>query len=61
VCALFGDYWYKNYTVKSIKKIRNESHDSEFDYRKKGGVNIFAFLIAYMALTYLPQFIEPFI
>ena len=55
VCGVFGDYWYKNYTVASIKKIRNESHDAEADYRKFGGVNMFLFIISYFVLSYLPS------
>ena len=59
--GIFGDYWYKKYAMSSIKKIRAESHDAEMDTRKKGGVNIFGFLIAYMVLSYLPEIIKPFI
>ena len=52
-CGIFGDLWYKKHTVAAIKKIRAESHDSEMDHRKKGGVNVFLFLISYLALDYL--------
>ncbi len=55
VCGIFGDYWYKKYTVSSIRKIRAESHDAELDHRKKGGVNVFLFLISYFVLSYLPS------
>lgn len=55
ICGIFGDYWYKKHAMSAIRKIRAESHDSETDHRKKGGVNVFAFLICYMILSYLPQ------
>ena len=52
--ALFGDYLYKQYAISSIKTIRAESEDMDYDYRKKGGVNIFLFLLGTMAVQYLP-------
>lgn len=55
--ALFGDYLYKGHTVAAIKEIRAESTDADFDYRKKGGVNIFMFFIGGMAVQYLPTLI----
>lgn len=59
--ALFGDYLYKQYAISSIKTIRAESEDMDYDYRKKGGVNIFLFLIGTMAVQYLPALIAIFI
>ena len=59
--ALFGDYLYKQYAISSIKTIRAESEDMDYDYRKKGGVNIFLFLIGTMAVQYLPAMIAIFI
>ena len=61
VSSLFGDYLYKLYTVETVKKIRAESEDIEYDYHKKGGVNIFLFLIGVMAVQYLPAIIAMFI
>ncbi|MGN0494388.1 MAG: RING finger protein [Acutalibacteraceae bacterium] len=61
VSALFGDYLYKGYTVAAVKKIRAESEDIDYDYRKMGGVNIFLFLIGAMAVQYLPMIIAMFI
>ena len=60
VCGIFGDYWYKQYAISSIKKIRLESSDQEIDYRKKGGVNFFLFLIGLMVLQYIPSIIATF-
>lgn len=59
--ALFGDYLYKQYAISSIKTIRAESEDMDYDYRKKGGVNIFLFLLGTMAVQYLPAVIAIFI
>ena len=61
VSALFGDYLYKGYAISAIKKIRAESEDMDYDYRKMGGVNIFLFLIGVMAVQYLPDIIAMFI
>lgn len=61
VSAIFGDYLYKGYTITTVKKIRAESEDMDYDYRKKGGVNIFLFLIGVMAVQYLPAIIAMFI
>ena len=59
--ALFGDYLYKQYAISSIKTIRAESEDMDYDYRKKGGDNIFLFLLGTMAVQYLPALIGIFI
>ena len=59
--ALFGDYLYKQYAISSIKTIRAESEDMDYDYRKKGGVNIFLFLLGTMAVQYLTALIGNFI
>ena len=61
VSAILGDYFYKEYTIGSIKSIRAESMDADYDYRKLGGVNIFLFLIGVMAVQYLPAIIMTFL
>ncbi len=61
ICALLGDYWYKNHTISTIKQLKKESSDLETDYRKKGGVNIFLFFIGYIAIQYIPIIISTFI
>ena len=60
IAGLFGDYLYKSYAVASIKKIQNESHDAEYDYRKKGGVNILFFFLATLIIEYLPSILVSF-
>lgn len=61
VSGILGDYLYKDYTIATVKKIRAESEDMDYDYRKKGGVNIFLFLIGVIAVEYLPAIIAMFI
>ena len=48
--ALFGDYIYKNHSIKTIKKIKTESEDSAADYRKKGGMSFTWFLLSYLII-----------
>ena len=52
--ALFGDYIYKQHTISCVKKIKAKSEDIAFDYRKYGGVNLLWFLVASLALQYIP-------
>lgn len=60
VSALYGDYIYKNHTISSIKKIKAESEDIAMDYRKRGGVNLIWFLVASLALQYIPSILMSF-
>lgn len=53
VTALFGDYFYKSHTIAQIKKIKAESVDINYDYRKKGGVNLIYFFLSSLVLQYL--------
>ncbi len=57
VAAILGDYLYKKHAVNSIREIEQTSENKEVDFRKKGGVNIFIFFIAVMAVQYIPAFI----
>ncbi len=59
--ALLGDWLYKKHTVKTIKEIEQNSEDKPSDYRKKGGVNIFLFILGYMATRYIPALIAALI
>ncbi len=61
ICALFGDYWYKLHTIKTIKEIKKTSLEPKEDIRKKGGVNLFLFFIGYIAVQYIPAIISIFI
>jgi len=57
VFGMFGDYFYRNYAVEQIKRIKAESIDPDEEYRKKGGANLFLFLLGLLAVEYLPSFI----
>ena len=57
VLAIFGDYFYKGYVVISIKAIKGKSEDKDYDFRKKGGVNIIAMIAGILAINYLPMII----
>ncbi len=61
VVGIYGDWFYKKHTVKTIKEIEENSEDKAMDYRKKGGVNIFMFLLGYLATSYIPSIIAMFI
>ena len=54
-------YHYKCYTVASIKQIKAESDDIDFDFRKKGGVNLVAMMLGIMVIEYLPSIIAALI
>ncbi len=55
VCGIFGDYFYRNHTLSTVSEIKKESEDTDEDYRKKGGVNFFLFVIGTMLVSYLPE------
>ena len=52
--GVFGDYFYKKHTIKTIKKIKSESSDIQSDYRKFGGVNFILFFLGMLAMQYIP-------
>ncbi|MBQ4119344.1 MAG: DUF2628 domain-containing protein [Clostridia bacterium] len=57
VVGILGDYLYKKHAVNTIREIKEKSENKETDFRKKGGVNIFMFLIGVMAVQYIPAII----
>lgn len=62
--ALFANKLYYKHTVKTLKEIKETATDDEQKQqliRKKGGVNMFAFIIAYMAVSFIPSIIFSFI
>lgn len=52
--GIFGDYVYRNHAIEKIAEAKKQE-DPESQIRKKGGVNVWAFLIGVAALNYLPQ------
>ena len=55
--ALFSDYDYKKFVISSIKKIKTESDDIAFDFRKKGGLNPFLIVFGEMAIKFIGSLI----
>ena len=60
ICGMFGDFFYRNYTISAVKKIRQESSDAEADTLRKGGVSIIAMAVGFVLMEYLPMFIINF-
>ena len=54
--GLLGDRIYKKHTISVAKEIR-KSEDKPTALRKKGGVSIFGFILATLAVARLPQLI----
>lgn len=61
VCAVIGDYSYKNYTISSIKEIKSNSEDIEDDFHRKGGVSLISLILGIMAVQYLPAVLSMFV
>lgn len=61
ISALLGDYWYKSHAVSTIKEIKSSSEDIAFDFRKRGGVNLFLFFLGVLAVQYIPALIATLI
>ncbi len=59
--AIFGDWLYKKHTVSSIRGINQSAEEKEAQFRQKGGVNIFLFLLGAMAVQYIPLIIVSFL
>lgn len=58
--GLFANKLYYKHVLKSMTEIKATATDDEEKmllYRKRGGVNIFAFTLFYMAVTWLPSLI----
>ena len=61
ISGLFGDFIYKNHTIKNVKKIKTESNDIMADYRKFGGINFLLFFAGLMAVQYIPLILSAFL
>lgn len=57
IFGILGDYIYKKHAIATIKEIKQTSEQKDVDFRKKGGVNIYMFLIGVFALQYIPVII----
>lgn len=54
LCALFADALYAKHVINSVCDIQQNSTDAKEDYRKRGNVNPFLFLVGIMVSTNLP-------
>ena len=52
--GIFGDYVYRNHTIEKIAEAK-KLEEPETEIKKRGGVNVWAFLLGVAALNYLPQ------
>lgn len=62
--GLFANKLYYNHVMKSMGEIKASVLDEEeklAQLRRRGGVNIFAFMLVYMAVAWLPSVIYSFI
>lgn len=58
--ALFADKTYKAHVVERVRKIKADS-DPESALRKFGGISTIGFVIALLAVEFLPSFISTFL
>lgn len=62
--GLFANKFYYKHVIKSMSEINKTAENDEerlLLYRKRGGVNLFAFTLVYMAVAWLPSLIYSFI
>ena len=60
ICGIFGDWWYKQFTIESIKSINSDSliYDKNAAFSKKGNVSTVLWLIAVLAVSWFPKIIN---
>ena len=61
VAGIFGDRFYRNHTIASVKAIKENDDEYDEAWRKSGGVNIWAMLLGVLAFYYLPRIIAAFL
>ena len=61
LCGIFGDGIYRRHVIADVKKINAESQDADEDYRRMGGVSLWALIIALLAAQYLPIILISFV
>lgn len=59
--GLFSDYIYRQTAIEKIKEINTLDGDKNELYRKKGGVNLFLFIVAYFVKSYIPAILLMFL
>jgi len=62
-CGIFGDWWYKGFTIESIKSINSNSliDDKAIAFAKKGRVSTLWLFIAILAISWFPTIINTII
>ncbi len=58
--GIFGDYFYRNYTVKTVKSIKENSDDINEDMHKKGGVSLLWLMVGMFITEFLPTILLSF-
>lgn len=59
--GIFADWLYRGHVIEAVREINAKSEDKPADFRKKGGVNLLAFLIGVLAVRYIPSIIVLFL
>jgi hypothetical protein len=59
--GIFADWLYRGHVIDAVREINAKSEDKPADFRKKGGVNLLAFLIGVLAIRYIPSIIVLFL
>lgn len=59
IAGIFGDSFYKSHVLQKVTELRG-ADDPEEKNRKLGGVNLIAFLIGVVIITYIPNIITMF-
>jgi len=59
-CGIFGDWWYKQFTIESIKSINSDSliDDRDAAFSKKGKVSALWMFISVLAISWFPTIIN---
>ncbi len=60
ICGIFGDLFYRNHTISTLKTLKTESEDLEEDMHKKGGVNFIMFVLGLVIVYELPTMLLMF-
>ena len=60
IMGVFGDYFYRNHTIKTVKEIKENSEDFEMDIKTKGGVSFLFLILGILITEYLPSIISSF-
>lgn len=63
ICGIFGDWWYKQFTIESIKSINSNAltDDRAAAFSKKGKVSPMWMFIALLAISWFPTIINTFL